>query len=89
MYEGLGIVNIEAQAAGLHTILSNNVPREAKVTENLVDFLSLSDLFELFYDITEFSRVWEDDNMVNYEKLLNFFDLILEEFDLYPIQNFK
>lgn len=53
------------------------------------DFLSLSDLFELFYDITEFSRVWEDDNMVNYEKLLNFFDLILEEFDLYPIQNFK
>lgn len=39
--EGLGIVAIEAQAAGLKTILSTEVAVEAAVTE-LVEFMSLS-----------------------------------------------
>lgn len=41
-YEGLGIVNIEAQAAGLKTLCSDAVPQEAKITE-LLEYMSLSD----------------------------------------------
>lgn len=33
LFEGLGIAVIEAQAAGLFTICSNNIPEEANVTE--------------------------------------------------------
>lgn len=33
IYEGLGIVNLESQAAGLPTIMSDKVPKAAKVTE--------------------------------------------------------
>lgn len=43
LYEGVGIVNIEAQAAGLHTIVSERVPKEAKVTEDLIEYISLND----------------------------------------------
>lgn len=35
LYEGLGIVNIEAQVSGLDVIVSKEVPVEAKITENL------------------------------------------------------
>ena len=41
-YEGLGIVNIEAQCSGLNTICSNNVAKEAKASEN-ISFISLND----------------------------------------------
>ena len=40
-YEGLGMVAIEAQAAGLRTIVSEAVPEEAKVTE-LLEYCSLT-----------------------------------------------
>lgn len=39
-FEGLGIVNIEAQAAGLQCLVSDVVPKEAKIT-NLLEFISL------------------------------------------------
>lgn len=42
IWEGLGIVAIEAQAAGLPTLCSDNVPREAKITD-LCEFLTLED----------------------------------------------
>ncbi len=42
LHEGLGIVAIEAQAAGLHTFVSDNVPDAALITE-LAHKLSLSD----------------------------------------------
>ena len=42
LYEGLGNVIIEAQAAGLHSVISDAVPDEVKMS-NLVDFVSLSD----------------------------------------------
>lgn len=40
LYEGLGMVAIEAQTAGLPIIASTNVPKEAEIT-NLITFLSL------------------------------------------------
>lgn len=40
-FEGLGLVLIEAQAAGLQCLASSEIPREAKVTSNL-EFLPLS-----------------------------------------------
>lgn len=41
LYEGLGIVNIEAQASGLHCLVSETVPKEAFVS-NLIESLPLS-----------------------------------------------
>lgn len=41
LYEGVGIVNIEAQATGLHTIVSENVPKEACIKKEIIDFLPL------------------------------------------------
>lgn len=41
-YEGLGIVNIEAQCSGLKTLCSSNVAKEAKVSD-LITFISLED----------------------------------------------
>lgn len=42
LFEGLGIVSIEAQAAGLPCALSNNVPKEVKIIES-VRFISLNE----------------------------------------------
>lgn len=39
-YEGLGIVNIESQSSGLPTIVSTNVPKEAKVSD-LIQYIPL------------------------------------------------
>lgn len=39
-FEGLGVVGIEAQAAGIPCVFSDNVPKETNIT-NLVTFLSL------------------------------------------------
>lgn len=41
-YEGLGIVNIEAQASGLKCFVSDRVPKEAKISNN-IEYLSLSE----------------------------------------------
>jgi glycosyltransferase EpsF len=41
--EGLGMVAVEAQAAGLPIIASTSVPRECVVAEELIRFLPLSD----------------------------------------------
>ncbi len=49
-YEGLGLVAVEAQAAGLPCLLSNRVPTEAVVDENLAKFLALE----------ESPRAWAD-----------------------------
>lgn len=42
-YEGLGLVLVEAQAAGLPSVFSNRVPREAVVVEHLLRSLPLSE----------------------------------------------
>lgn len=40
LWEGLGMVVIEAQASGLKCVVSNNVPNEARVSDN-IEYLSL------------------------------------------------
>lgn len=42
LFEGLGIVLIEAQAAGLNCIASNTVAMETKITEN-IEYISLNE----------------------------------------------
>ena len=43
IYEGLGIVGIEAQASGLPVVASTGIPQTMKITE-LVEFVPLSDM---------------------------------------------
>jgi len=42
LFEGLGLVLVEAQAAGIHIIASDSVPREADLGLNMIKFLPLS-----------------------------------------------
>ena len=42
VFEGLGIVNIEAQAAGLHCVVSDVVPQFANAA-GMIKFISLDD----------------------------------------------
>ena len=42
LYEGLGIVDIESQAEGLPTIVSDGIPKEAQVTD-LIRYIPLSE----------------------------------------------
>ena len=52
--EGLGVAAVEAQASGLYCLLSDQVPKEAKVTEN-AQFLSIQaeDAEDLWVDCIE------------------------------------
>lgn len=49
LYEGLGMVLIEAQASGLKCVCSSNVPNEAKITDNL-KFLNLEEGHKVWVD---------------------------------------
>lgn len=49
LFEGLPVVGIEAQAAGLPCIFSSSITKEAKVTEN-VEFINLYDSTETWCD---------------------------------------
>ena len=45
LYEGLGIVAIEAQAAGIRCVVSDAVPREVAISDE-IDFINLSEPYE-------------------------------------------
>mgnify|MGYP002512034407 CR=1 FL=1 len=49
IYEGFGIVNLEAQCSGLPCVVSDKIPKSVKVTE-LVTFLSLEESAEKWAD---------------------------------------
>ncbi|MDT9026818.1 glycosyltransferase family 1 protein [Rossellomorea yichunensis] len=63
LYEGLGIVSIEAQASGLRTIVSDTVPIETKVTD-LIEYYSLRDSIDSWVNaILDFNNTYERKNM--------------------------
>ena len=49
LYEGLGIAAVEAQASGLHCIVSDKIPKEAFATD-LVEVIPLNSSFEIWAD---------------------------------------
>ncbi len=62
-FEGLGIVAIEAQTAGLKTICSDAIPKEAQITE-LLEYMSLSDSPEKWAEkILSYNTGYERKNM--------------------------
>ena len=62
-FEGLGIVAVESQAAGLRTLCADTVPTEAAVTE-LAEYLSLDDPKEKWADtILSYNSGYERKNM--------------------------
>jgi glycosyltransferase involved in cell wall biosynthesis len=68
LYEGLGIVLIEAQANGLCSIASNFVPYEVNVT-NTVDFVPLNK--KLWTEKVLGMSLQRNSSDVNYELLSN------------------
>lgn len=56
LYEGLGIVLIEAQCAGCYCIASNEVPRTAKITQNL-EFLALENNEKEWYELVKENKL--------------------------------
>lgn len=66
-FEGLGIVLIEAQAAGLPCVASTAVPQEAAITKSVV-FLSLDDTIEKWADTVcdfeTYARINQTDDIV-------------------------
>lgn len=58
LYEGLGMVVVEAQACGLPCIVSKNVPEDVNITRN-VEFLELKDI----EDWTETINIYRNKNI--------------------------
>uniref|UniRef100_UPI0040297F77 glycosyltransferase n=1 Tax=Candidatus Ventrenecus sp. TaxID=3085654 RepID=UPI0040297F77 len=71
LYEGLGIVLIEAQAAGLKCFASDTVPKDAKISENLI-FVSLSSSAKQWANIMKDNLDYKRLNMLNIVKSNNF-----------------
>ena len=85
-FEGFGLVLVEAQSSGLFCLASDNIPKDAKCTEN-VTFLSLNDMDLWVESITNHSTYermvqpeWFDKyNIVKNAKILESFYLNLEK----------
>lgn len=56
LFEGLGIVLIEAQATGLKSLTSDQVPKEADMNVGLLDFLSIDGIDHWINEIKEVSE---------------------------------
>lgn len=86
-YEGLGIVLIEAQAAGLKCFASSNVPQEVKITD-LVTYINLNEsddywanqlLKSMPYNRVDMSKEIKKakyDNHENIKKIIEFYQKI-------------
>lgn len=71
LYEGLGIVLIEAQVNGLRCLVSDTVPKTTKVS-NGIKYLSLKDSSVW---VKEFSKYQSNGHQVKYNKLLNDYNI--------------
>lgn len=74
LYEGLGIVLVEAQTSGLSCVVSTDVPKEVKIT-NKINFVSLDE------DI----RIWKKnvlDKLYKENSKHEFIDDFLKEYDI-------
>ena len=67
IYEGLGMVLIEGQVAGLPCIVSSEVPKIAKVTDNLE-----------FIDLKTSPKIWASQIIYEYENNINRKDYVNE-----------
>ncbi|MGB5824672.1 MAG: glycosyltransferase family 1 protein [Proteocatella sp.] len=64
LYEGLGIVTIEAQAAGLPCIVSAAVPKEETKITDLIKYISLKcDASNWAKEVTNFNKISNRENM--------------------------
>ncbi len=68
LYEGLGIVMIEAQATGCPCIASDGVPKEAKISES-VEYIELDEACEHWAEII--LRKTKSERMDMYQTVLN------------------
>lgn len=55
LFEGLGIVLIEAQATGLKCFVSNTIPKEADMQLGLIEYLDIKNVEEWSSKISEFN----------------------------------
>jgi glycosyltransferase EpsF len=66
LYEGLGNVVIEAQAAGVPCLVSDTVPKEVNLSMNLVTFKNLNDSAEEWAN--ELGRVVKYDSILSWDE---------------------
>lgn len=70
IYEGFGIVAVEAQCSGLMVLASNTVPNEVKITEN-VKFMSLADPIDNWSKyICEYVNIYDPSNREKYYNIV-------------------
>jgi glycosyltransferase involved in cell wall biosynthesis len=77
LYEGLGIVLVEAQAAGLTCLVSDVIPEEADVVPQLVKRLPLQDTAEQWAtEVIEKKKLAAENTIKQHEALLSVEDSI-------------
>lgn len=81
-YEGLPVVSIESQALGIPCLLSNNVSKEAKITE-LVEFLDVDTPISWVKNILGKSSYKKLDN-ISYHKYIkkNGYDIVFNAYNM-------
>lgn len=74
-FEGLGIVLIEAQISGLHCVVSDKVPEEAKITENF-ESISLNNSKKIWADkIIELSKMCNNRKTYSKEAIISGYEI--------------
>lgn len=85
LFEGLGIVLIEAQASGLKSLTSDQVPKEADMKVGLLDFLSIDDID---YWIDEIKIVSENKQKLREDRCSNQESIIKNGYDIFTTTSY-